>query len=263
LREAIHLSMPLLLAVGGAVALVGVVQTRALFEPKRIAPDLQRLSPSSMLRSLISSQRLFAIVRAIATAGVAGYLAARRLGQHLPDLAHSTGRLDHAAQVSASIAGSVARDTILVVLGLAAVDWIVTQRAWISRLRMTKQEVQREHRESEGDPQLKSDRERAHQEMLASATIAAVKDATVVIINPTRLANALRYREEQDETPVLIARAEGELARRIVDTARAYGIPIVQDVSVARALSELSQGDCIPPALYEAVGIILRDIQDA
>lgn len=262
LREAISLSTPLLIAVVCGVGLVGIVQTRALLSPTRLAPDLKRLSPASLFKTIASPQRAFSVVRALVTASIVGYLVVRRLTQHLPDLAHATGRLDQASILSASIAGSIVRDAVLVALGLAIVDLVITRRSWLSRLRMTRQEVQREHKESEGDPHLKAARERAHQEMLSSATVAAVSTATVVIINPTHLANALRYREEDDEAPVLVARGEGELARRIVQAAYAYGIPVVQDVPVAQALATLQEGAEIPASLYEAVALILQEIRE-
>jgi len=99
--------------------------------------------------------------------------------------------------------------------------------------------------------------------MLAAATINAVKDATVVIVNPEHLATALRYVEGEDDAPRVVASADGELAQQIQEAARAYGIPIVRDVPVARALSELEVGDTIPEALYEAVAEILREIWEA
>ncbi|HQP33779.1 MAG TPA: EscU/YscU/HrcU family type III secretion system export apparatus switch protein [Polyangiaceae bacterium] len=261
LRTGVALCAPLLLAVAAAAALVGVVQTRALVAPARIAPKLDRLSPAALAKSLFSPQRAFSVARALLTAVVVGWLVVRRLEDRLPDLANATGNLHAAAIAAGSIAGSIVRDAVLVVLALGVVDLVITRRTWLSRLRMTRQEVQREHRESEGDPQLKSARERAHQELLAAATVNAVRDATVVIVNPTRLASALRYREEDDDAPMLVAKGEGELARRIVDAARAYGIPVVQDIPVARALAALQEGDAIPAAMYEAVATILRELE--
>jgi flagellar biosynthesis protein FlhB len=128
---------------------------------------------------------------------------------------------------------------------------------------MTKAEVKREHRESEGDPQWKGARQRAHQEMLAAATVNAVRDATVVIVNPEHLATALRYVEGEDEAPTVVASGDGDLARRIQDAARAYGIPVIRDVPIARALQELHVGDTIPEALYEAVAAILGAVWSA
>ena len=126
---------------------------------------------------------------------------------------------------------------------------------------MTKDEVRREYKESEGDPQLKAARERAHREMLAQATVASVKNATVVVVNPTHLACALRYDEKEgDEAPVVTASGEGDLAQQIKRAAEQYGIPLVHDVPLARALVELAPGDVIPEALYEAVAEILREL---
>ena len=126
---------------------------------------------------------------------------------------------------------------------------------------MSKDEVRREHKEAEGDPQHKAARERAYHELLAQATVANVRTASVVVVNPTHLACALRYDEKEgDEAPVVVASGEGELAARIVREAEAYGVPVVRDVPLARALVELQVGEVIPEALYEAVAEVLREI---
>jgi flagellar biosynthesis protein FlhB len=143
---------------------------------------------------------------------------------------------------------------------LGAIDYVFVRRAWLLRNRMSKDEVKREHREAEGDPEVKAARRRAHQEALAGSMIAAVKSATVLIVNPTHLATALRYHETEDDAPTVIAHGEGDLARRLVEAAHAYGVPVVRDVPVAHALRELQLGDEIPEALYEAVAEVLREL---
>jgi type III secretion protein U len=147
----------------------------------------------------------------------------------------------------------------------------VVRTAWMRRLRMSKDEVRREHKDSEGDPMLKQARERAYHDMLAQATIAAVRTATVVVVNPTHLACALRYRQGEegdegegpDDAPVVVASGAGELAQQILQAAQQWGIPVVRDVPLARALVELQVGDVIPEALYEAVAEILREVWEA
>ena len=142
------------------------------------------------------------------------------------------------------------------------IDVVVVRRSWMKRLRMGKDEIKREHKESDGDPQLKAAREKLHHELLAQSTLGNVKRASVVIVNPTHLACALRYDEDEgDQAPVLVARGEGELAKRIVEAARAYGIPVLRDVPLARAIHELDVGEEIPEALYEAVALVLREAQ--
>lgn len=260
---AAELSLPLLVAVAATVSVAGFVQSKGVFALGKLAPDLSRMSPLSLFQSLFSAQRMFGIVRALVTAAVVAYLVVRRLELHIVDLARTAGRVDAAIAAAGTISFAIARDVVVVLLVLAVADLVVVHRSWFSRLKMTRSEVKREYKESEGDPQLKAARERAHQELLNSATISAVREATVVIVNPTHLANALRYVEGEDDAPVLVAKGEGELARRMVEAAHAYGIPVVQDIPVARALAELSEGDPIPAAMYEAVAVILRDIMES
>jgi flagellar biosynthesis protein FlhB len=146
---------------------------------------------------------------------------------------------------------------------LGTLDYFFVRRAWLERHRMSKDEVKREHRESEGDPEVKAARRRAHHEALAGSMIAAVKDATVLIVNPTHLATALRYQEHEDEAPLVLAHGEGELAQRLIEAAHAYNVPVVRDVPVAHALRELALGEQIPEALYEAVAEVLRELVDS
>ncbi len=108
---------------------------------------------------------------------------------------------------------------------------------------MTRAEVQRDFREAEGNPELKAARRRAHQEVLFSAQLAAVERARVVIVNPTHLATALCYDEAEDAAPKIVAQGQGELARQILDVARAAGVPVIRDVPVARALMDLEVGE--------------------
>jgi type III secretion protein U len=129
---------------------------------------------------------------------------------------------------------------------------------------MTKEEVRREHKDAEGDPQQKAARERAYHELLAQATIANVRGASVVVVNPTHRACALRYDEKAgDEAPLVVAKGEGDEARRIVRAAEDWGVPVVRDVPLARALVELEVGAVIPEALYEAGAEVLRELAAA
>jgi flagellar biosynthesis protein FlhB len=262
-KDVVLLVLPLIVAVAATSALATVIQTGALFAPSRIAPDWSKLDPISGLRSLVSPQRLWSVARALVAAVAVGFLAFHVLTQHAADLAHGIANASAASAIAGLAARQVARDAALVGLAVAVIDLVVTRRAFRTKLMMTKAEVKREHRESEGDPQLKAARHRAHHEMLAAATINAVRDATVVIVNPEHLATALRYVDGEDDAPKVIASGDGDLARRIQDAARAYGIPVIRDVPIARALRDLEVGDTIPEALYEAVAEILREIYEA
>jgi flagellar biosynthesis protein FlhB len=259
-QELLALSAPVLLAALVAGAAAQVVQTGGFLATKKLSPKLERLSPLDGWKQLVSGARLFAVARAMLGAAIVGYLAYRALRAHAADLAHASGRIAHAGVAAGALAHWLLRDAALAGLAIAVVDIVIVRRGWHKRLRMTKEEIKREHKESEGDPQIKQARERAYHEVLASTAVANVRHASVVVVNPTHLACALRYAtEEGDEAPVVVASGEGDLAARIVRAAHDYGVPVVRDVPLARALRELAIGDEIPEALYEAVAEILRE----
>jgi flagellar biosynthesis protein FlhB len=257
----LRLVLPMLV-VASAVAIVAQgAQTGGMLTTRRLAPDLRRLDPIQGMRSLFSYARFWALGRALAAGAVVGCLASEVLTAHALDLARTAGRLSAAGLLAGALARSLAWRVAIVGLAFAVVDVLVVRRAWMNRLKMTHAEVRREHRESEGDPQLKAARARAHRELLAQAVIAGVRDATVVVVNPTHLACALRYAEKDgDEAPVVVAAGEGDLAARIVQAAREAGVPVVRDVPLARALVELEVGSAIPEALYQAVAEVLREV---
>ncbi len=251
---------PILLAAGISSAVASVVQSGGVIATKKLSPNLDRLNVFNGIEQLFSPTRAVAVLRAALFGAGVAFLAYQGLRAHAGDLARAAGRLDASVHVAAVIATDVAKRAALLGLFLAVLDIVVTRWQWAKRLRMSKDEVKREHKESEGDPQLKAARERAHHEMLAAAQIANVKTASVVVVNPTHIACALRYDEEGgDEAPVVVASGQGELAQKIVEAARHYGGPVLRDVPLARALVELEVGTAIPEALYEAVAEILRE----
>jgi flagellar biosynthesis protein FlhB len=256
------LSLPIALAAATGAAAAGIVQTQGQVTSARFGVRFERLDPAEGIKNLFRLERSFAVVRALVAALIVASVGWFLLRRHAADLAATAGNELAIAPVALALGQKLAWASALVGIALGAVDLAVTFRAWRERHRMSRDEVRREHREAEGDPQIKAQRRRAHQEALTGSILGAVKDATVVIVNPTHLASALRYREDEDEAPRVVAQGQGELARRIVEAARAYGVPCVRDVPVARALAELETGDEIPEALYEAVAEILRELAE-
>ena len=252
--------VPILAASAFASSAASLTQTRGAISGKKLVPSLNRLNVFTGIKNLFSWQRLVGIARALIAASLVSYFALHELVTHAPDFAALVGQARAAPALAMKLALKVSWFAAGVGLSLGLVDLLLTRRAWFKRQRMSKDEVKREHREAEGDPALKAARRRAHQEALTGATLGALKTASVVIVNPTHLATALKYRDEEDLAPQVVAQGQGEMAKLIVDAARAYGVPIVRDVPVARALNDLEIGDEIPEALYEAVAEILREI---
>ncbi len=254
------LTLPPLLVVATASALVHLLQTGGIVSARRLAPDFTKLNPFEGLKQLVTRARLFSVGRALTFATVVLYWTFSALREHAVDFANASGRTNAALDVAGPIVRTLLFRTAALGLVLGAFDFAINRASWRKRLKMTKEEVRREHKENDGDPELKAARERAHQEALFSTQLANVKKATVVIVNPIHLACALHYKDGQDDAPTLVASGAGDHAERIVAAARAAGVPIVRDVPLARALYQLSTDETIPEALYEAVAEVIRAV---
>ncbi len=140
----------------------------------------------------------------------------------------------------------------------AAVLVVVERRRLRRSLLMTRDEVRRELREDEGDPEHKAERRRAHRALVEAG---AVSRATVVVVNPTRVAVAVRHDRDRGDAPRVVAKGTGLAAARIRSAARRAGVPIVRDVPLARALHRLADvGDEIPEELYDAAAALLAHL---
>lgn len=157
--------------------------------------------------------------------------------------------------------GSMGRKLMLwLSLGLAiiaAVDLPVQIYQWLQKMRMTKKEVKDEHKDQEGSPETRAAIRRA-QEAIKQSGRKAIEEATVVLINPTHFAVALRYDPDKDSAPIVVGRGRGALADAIREAANEHGITILSYPSVARAIYFTGKvGQMIRPDLYVAVATIL------
>jgi len=262
LRElARALATPLGAALGAAL-LVGLAQTRGMVAPAAVAPRFDRLSPAGGLRRLASG---LAALQA-AKGAFKGMIVALLVGWLIvPQAAGLTALAGTPAAAVLAALAVLARRLVLGVavaaLALGAADLLFVRRAHHRQLRMTRDEVRREQRETEGDPRHRAERQRLHREVLEQRMIADVRKAHVVVINPEHIAVALRYDGDRDAAPVVVASGEQLVAERIKQVAREAGVPVLRDVTLARSLRALPEGDEIPPALYEAVAEVIRVVQ--
>jgi flagellar biosynthetic protein FlhB len=143
---------------------------------------------------------------------------------------------------------------------IAAVSYGFERWRFERSIRMTKQEIKEEMKESEGDPKIKQRIRGIQREMARRRMMAEVPKATVVITNPTHIAVALRYKNGETAAPKLIAKGMGEVAAKIKELARLHNVPIVEDKPLARELFKRELGTLIPEDLYKAVARILAYI---
>lgn len=144
---------------------------------------------------------------------------------------------------------------------ISAVDIWYSRYQYNENLKMTKDEVKDERKQSEGDPFVKSQQRQKMMKMMAKRMLQEVPKADVVITNPTHIAVALRYDTSQAPAPMVVAMGADHLAQRIREIAREHGVPIRENKPLARALYKSAEvGDVIPPELYKAVAAILAGL---
>ncbi len=141
--------------------------------------------------------------------------------------------------------------------GIAIVDYFIQRMLFERSIRMSRQELKEEYKESEGDPQIKARVKSIQRQMAMRRMMQEVPKATVVITNPTHLAIALKYKDKEMHAPKIVAKGAEHLAEKIKEIARRHGVPIVEDKPLARLLFKLDIDSYIPEDLYRAVAKIL------
>lgn len=251
-----------LAAAFGAALLSSYAQVGTLFSLKPVAPQLGRLDPLKNAKNMFGKRALLELAKSLVKVFGIGGLAACTLWQHAPRILRLAGATPEQALVATGAClAQMAWRVGLLALALAIFDLLYQRFSHFKKLRMTKEEVKREHKESEGDPQHKAERQRVHREIVEHQKLQSVATADCVIINPTEIAVALRYDPENMDAPQVVASGRRLQAQEIRRIARRHGVPVIRNVPLARALIELELAEEIPGELYEAVAEVLRFVQ--
>lgn len=230
-----------------------------LFSAKSIKVDPSRLNVFKGLKRLLSSQSLAELVKALAKSVLVGAVAVWFIYGHLGELmalgkGPIEGAIVHALRLVAACCALMVLAFIVVVL----ID--VPYQLWShhKKLRMSLDEIKKEHKENEGDPQLKARIRSQQQEMARKRMMSEIPTADVVITNPTHFAVVLAYRDEEMRAPHVVAKGADHVAARIRELAVEHNVPQLAAPPLARALYRHADLDAeIPAALYGAVAEVL------
>jgi type III secretion protein U len=258
---------PAVFAAAAAAIVATVAQTGGLVAPGRLAPDLARLRPGAAFGQQLRLEAVVTALIAAAAAG-AGALACALWLHHLvrgldrtPENADGIDAGALPALAWGALGGALT--TLLVIAVVAALaDAVWARRAFLRRNRMSRQEIRDEHKRSEGDPQHRARRERAHRELLRETVREGVVRADVVVRNPTHAAVGLRYRPAEGDFPTVTIAGRGPVARQVLREAARRGVPVFTDVPTARAAADLEPGDAVPEELFEPIAIVFRWLRD-
>ena len=253
------LILPLMAANFVMGAFVSFMQVGSLFTMDPLKPDMKKLNPLSKLKQWFSPQTIVELLKNVVKMAAVFFLTYQIVSASLRELVLSVG--SDVANLGTLLSDMVTSFTFRVAavfVVLAAGDFAFQKKMHMKNLKMSKDEVKREYKEDEGDPHFKSKRKHLMQELVFNNQMSKVKKATVVVVNPTRIAVALFYDKEKGGAPEIVAKGERLIADQIRELAKEAGVPIMRNVTLAQALNRLEIGDQVPEELYEAVAEVLN-----
>lgn len=250
---------PVMIAAVLCGLVFNLVQVGFNFTTKAVAPKLEKISMISGFKRIFSQRTLIDLVKAIIKIGLLVWVAYGEYRNRMKSFPSLMGQnLGYSIPAAIDILLSVAFKLAIAFAIFAPFDYMYQRWKYNKDLMMTKEEVREEYKLTEGNPQTKSRISQKQRQMSRMRMIQAVKDADVVITNPTHYAVALSYKEDKHKAPVVVAKGKDYLAQRIKEEAREHSVEIVENRQVARALYFFCEvGDEVPEDLYKAVAEIL------
>ena len=240
------------------------IQTRFIFSKKSIEFKIDKLNPFKGIQKMFSLSAAFELAKSMLKLVILIAVVYNEIIGRIADFARLL-QLDiisgllYIAEAIFTICMKIAA----VFVAVAAIDFLFQKYKWEKDMKMTKQEVKEEYKQMEGDPMIKSKRRQKQQQLAMSRMMQDVPGADVVIRNPTHFAVAVRYDEEKDRAPVVVAKGADNLAFRIIEKAEDNDVTVVENVPLARGLyKSVDLGGEIPYEFYHAVAEVLAFVYD-
>ncbi len=252
------LTLPLIILVIAAF-LGPFVQIGPLIAPHTIKPDISKISPMAGFKRLFSLRSIMEFVKGILKIGIIGVIGVILLYPFYASVDHMVGLPVAVMMEELQILVLRLMSGILVVLLVVAVADLVYQRyEHHKKMMMSKQELKDEYKQTEGDPHVRAKLRQLRQEKARVRMMQAVPEADVIITNPTHYSLALKYKPEEMDAPILIAKGVDDLAMRIREAAKENDIPLYENKPLARALYDTVEVDqMIPEEHYKAVAEVI------
>jgi flagellar biosynthetic protein FlhB len=251
---------PILLAImfGGVVA--NLIQTGGVrFSMHPLQPRFHKLNPLAGFKRMFSRNALMELFKSlfkVTLISLIAYITIQgRFDEIPPMMGKSVGQI---LIFMGEMALEIMIKVLVAMIFLPFLDYMFQRFTYLKNLRMTKQEVKDERKDTEGNPQIKQRVRSVQMEMMKRRMMSAVPEADVVITNPTHISVAIQYDQENSDAPIVVAKGKGVIAEKIREIAKEHDIPVVEDKPLARLLFKMVEiGQMIPAHLYKAVAEIL------
>lgn len=261
--EIIKIIIPFLL-IGFVVAiLINILQVGWKVTTKPMKPDLSKFNPINGFKRMFSKDSLFELLKSVAKIGLIAYVAYDAVRDHADELF-----LLYEIELTRAVmlVGEIIIDTgikiALVYLVLGAADWAYQKHKFNEDMKMTKQEVKDEYKNTEGNPEIKGRQRQRMREASQRRMMQDITKADVVITNPTHLAIAIQYDPAVAKAPVVLAKGADYVAMKIREKAKECHVEIIENKPLAHSLyGSVEIGEEIPPELYHPVAEILAMLQ--
>ena len=254
------IGVPMIIIVIGTQVAVGGLN----FAPKALNFKGNRLNPLQGFKRMFGTKGLMELTKSVLKVVLLFSIAAIVIYARLPSVLQLPSRDLGAATISSLLNFPFLLGMLLIILAIIAmIDYFWQRHTHIQSLRMTKQEVKDEYKQTEGSPEVKAKIRRMQMETAANASrqqaaLSDVPDATAVITNPTHFAVALKYEVGSSEAPRILAMGRGNMAHQIIDRAKASNVTMFRSPLLARALYFTGEiGSEIAEQLYQAVAVVL------
>ena len=234
-------------------------QVGFLFTMHAIKPDIKKLNPISGAKQLFSKKKLVESLKQIIKFSLVAAVVYGAVRDSMGEVIKTT-RMDlmTAIQVGGDIIYTISVRVAALFIVVAAADFFWQRHSFKKDMMMSKYDIKQEYKQSEGDPQMKSERKALAEELILHGSQQNVSNADAVVTNPAHIAVAIKYDKDKGGAPVVIAKGMRKNAENIKEIARESGVPILRNVPLAQALNKLDIDEEIPEELYEAVAEILN-----
>ena len=240
------------------------LQVGALFAAESVKPDIKKISPAKAVKNIFSRKNFVELLKSLFKIGILGVAVAYVIWQGMPNLMRVPAcGLDCLMPTFGAMFRELVNYVALAFIAVAVADYAFQKADYIKGLKMSKDEVKREYKESEGSPEIKSRRRSLFQEIVSSQETSNIKRSSVVVANPIHLAVGLQYDSGKTPLPVVTLKEQGLNAQRVVAIAEQENIPVMINVPLARSLmSDADVDQYIPDDLIRPVAEVLRVLGD-
>lgn len=258
-QSIIKLVAPVLGATAVVAGLAEFLQVGSLFTLDPLMPKLEKLNPIQGMKNMFSKKTAVELIKNLTKISVAAYvifgvirdgmgMVVQTVRQDIPGIMTVMGEMVYRVAFKIGL--------IFLLFSIFDIWW--QRKSYMKDMMMSKDDVKKEYKESEGDPHHKAHRKQMHQEIMEGAQMESVKSADVIVTNPDHVAVALKYDREKDGAPRVLAKGLDAKAEQIKALAKASDVPLLRNVPLAHALLRVEVGQDIPEELYDAVAEVLN-----